>query len=112
MAAKTLKNLYRSQIMTFKISQKRKKKATESLVFSGFGFLLSRFSRGWEEKSTGGKFAIVSAIISVTSKLKVMPIFVFVLIQSLFSSWALSPKIADVLCDFFTWIVDPMFLIY
>ena len=58
MAAKTLKNLYRSQIMTFKISQKRKKKATESLVFSGFGFLLSRFSRGCEEKSTGGKFAI------------------------------------------------------
>ena len=54
MAAKTLKNLYRSQIMTFKISQKGKKRATESLVFRGFD---NSISRGWEQKSTGGRFA-------------------------------------------------------
>ena len=45
MAAKTLKNPYRTQAMTFKPSQKGKKtntiKKTESCIFHGFGVSIS-----------------------------------------------------------------------
>ena len=75
---------------------------TESYVFSGFG---KGIYRGWERKSTTGKFATVrfwlyTLEIPSESKdqisnwefcmLEIMPI-VFVVFQRNFSSWALAP---------------------
>ena len=57
-AAKTLKNLYRWQTVTLKLSYKRKKqnvkRKTKSYVFSGFG---NEISCGWKWKSNTGRFA-------------------------------------------------------
>ena len=72
---------------------------TESYVFSDFG---NGISRGWEQKSTTGRFArgrlwLFTWMISSVGKdhfntwefciLKLGPLFVFVVIQRMFSSW-------------------------
>ena len=59
MAVKTLKNPYRLETVTFKLSSKGKEgkenqNTKKSYVFSGFG---NGFSRGWERKSITGGFA-------------------------------------------------------
>ena len=57
-AAKTLKNLFRWQTVTLKLSYKGKKqnvkRKTKSYVFSGFG---NEISCGWKWKSNTGRFA-------------------------------------------------------
>ena len=58
MAAKTLKNPYRLQTMTFKEEgeeNKNTERKTKSYVFSDFG---DGISRGLERNSTAGRFAI------------------------------------------------------
>ena len=53
MAAKTLKNPYRSQTVTFKLQNMKRK--TESYISISFG---NGISRDWERKSTAGRFAL------------------------------------------------------
>ena len=88
MAAKTLKNQYRLQIVTFKLSRKGKKtqtrkekpKATYSMAF------LSAENKNWQlEDLPQANFGRLPEIFR--------PLFVFVVFRRSFSSWALAPTL-------------------
>ena len=88
MAAKTLKNQYRLQIVTFKLSRKGKKtqtrkekpKATYSMAF------LSAENKNWQlEDLPQADFGRLPEIFR--------PLFVFVVFRRSFSSWALAPTL-------------------
>ena len=88
MAAKTLKNQYRLQIVTFKLSRKGKKtktrkekpKATYSMAF------LSAENKNWQlEDLPQADFGRLPEIFR--------PLFVFVVFRRSYSSWALAPTL-------------------
>ena len=88
MAAKTLKNQYRLQIVTFKLSRKGKKtqtrkekpKATYSMAF------LSTENKNWQlEDLPQADFGRLPELFR--------PLFVFVVFRRSFSSWALAPTL-------------------
>ena len=95
MAAKNTEksvSLADSDVQTFvkgKENQNTKRK-TESYVINGFG---NGISRGWQRKSTTKRFAtgrFLPCTNSITENFvywKVDPLFVFVVIQHMFSSW-------------------------
>ena len=88
MAAKTLKNQYRLQMVTFKLSRKGKKtqtrkekpKATYSMAF------LSAENKNWQlEDLPQADFGRLPELFR--------PLFVFVVFRRSFSSWALAPTL-------------------